>query len=282
MPVKIISDSTCDLSKELIEKYDIEITPLTVTLGEKSGKDGIDITPEDIYRYVEETGKLSKTGAVNSDEYEKVFRKWRDLGYDVVQFCIGSLFSSSYQSACIAAQEMEGVYVVDTANLSSGQGLTVVKAAELAQQGATAKEIVAACEDMLDRVEASFVVNNIEYLHKGGRCSSLAALGSNIFHIKPCIEVIKGKMIAAKKFRGRIARVIKNYVEDRLHDRTDIEPDRIFITHTRIDSEIIETVKSLIRQFQPGIREILDTTAGATVTTHCGPDTLGVLFVRKK
>lgn len=282
MPVKIISDSTCDLSKELIEKYDIEITPLTVTLGEKSGKDGIDITPEDIYRYVEETGKLSKTGAVNSDEYEKVFRKWRDLGYDVVQFCIGSLFSSSYQSACIAAQEMEGVYVVDTANLSSGQGLTVVKAAELAQQGATAKEIVAACEDMLDRVEASFVVNNIEYLHKGGRCSSLAALGSNIFHIKPCIEVIKGKMLAAKKFRGRIARVIKNYVEDRLHDRTDIEPDRIFITHTRIDSEIIETVKSLIRQFQPGIREILDTTAGATVTTHCGPDTLGVLFVRKK
>lgn len=282
MPVKIISDSTCDLSKELIEKYDIEITPLTVTLGEKSGKDGIDIIPEDIYRYVEETGKLSKTGAVNSDEYEKVFRKWRDLGYDVVQFCIGSLFSSSYQSACIAAQEMDGVYVVDTANLSSGQGLTVVKAAELAQQGATAKEIVAACEDMLDRVEASFVVNNIEYLHKGGRCSSLAALGSNIFHIKPCIEVIKGKMLAAKKFRGRIARVIKNYVEDRLHDRTDIEPDRIFITHTRIDSEIIETVKSLIQQFQPGIREILDTTAGATVTTHCGPDTLGVLFVRKK
>jgi len=282
MPVKIISDSTCDLSKELIEKYDIEITPLTVTLGEKSGKDGIDITPDDIYSYVEETGKLSKTGAVNSDEYEKVFRKWKDLGYDVIQFCIGSLFSSSYQSACIAAQEMEGVYVVDTANLSSGQGLTVVKAAELAQQGATAKEIVAACEDMLDRVEASFVVNNIEYLHKGGRCSSLAALGSNIFHIKPCIEVIKGKMLAAKKFRGRIARVIKNYVEDRLHDRTDIEPDRIFITHTRCDSEIIETVKALIRQFQPGIREILDTTAGATVTTHCGPETLGVLFVRKK
>jgi len=231
---------------------------------------------------VEETGKLSKTGAVNSDEYEKVFRKWKDLGYDVIQFCIGSLFSSSYQSACIAAQEMEGVYVVDTANLSSGQGLTVVKAAELAQQGASAKEIVAACEDMLDRVEASFVVNNIEYLHKGGRCSSLAALGSNIFHIKPCIEVIKGKMLAAKKFRGRIARVIKNYVEDRLHDRTDIEPDRIFITHTRCDSEIIETVKALIRQFQPGIREILDTTAGATVTTHCGPETLGVLFVRKK
>ena len=282
MPVKIISDSTCDLSKELIEKYDIEITPLTVTLGEKSGKDGIDITPDDIYSYVEETGKLSKTGAVNCDEYEKVFRKWKDLGYDVIQFCIGSLFSSSYQSACIAAQEMEGVYVVDTANLSSGQGLTVVKAAELAQQGATAKEIVAACEDMLDRVEASFVVNNIEYLHKGGRCSSLAALGSNIFHIKPCIEVIKGKMLAAKKFRGRIARVIKNYVEDRLHDRTDIEPDRIFITHTRCDSEIIETVKALIRQFQPGIREILDTTAGATVTTHCGPETLGVLFVRKK
>lgn len=281
MPVKIISDSTCDLSKKIIEKYDIDITPLIVSLGEKNGKDGVDITPEDIYRYVNETGRLSKTGAVNIEEYEKVFKKWLDSGYEIVQFCIGSLFSSSYQNACIAAEELKGVHVVDTGNLSSGQGLIVVRAAELATEGATAEKIVSECMNMIDRVEASFVVDSIDYLYKGGRCSSLAALGANLFHIKPCIEVKDGKMTAAKKYRGNINRVIKNYVEDRLAGRTDIDPKRIFITHSKCDDEILKKVYDMIRTLQPDIEEIYDTTAGATVTTHCGPGTCGVLFVRK-
>ena len=281
MPVKIISDSTCDLSKEVLERYDIEITPLNVTLGDVTGRDGIEVTPEDIYKYVDSTGRLSKTSAVNIEDYLNVFRTWRDKGYEVIQFCIGSEFSCCYQNACIAAQEIYGVRVVDTANLSSGQGLSVVKAAELAKKGVSVDEIIAACEEMRDRVEASFVVNVIDYLHKGGRCSSLAAFGANVFRIKPCIEVIDGKMLAAKKYRGNINRVIRNYVEDRLKGRNDIEPDRIFITHTRCDEEAISNVKNLIREFQPDIREIIDTDAGATVTTHCGPGTLGVLFVRK-
>ena len=281
MPVKIISDSTCDLSPEIIERFDIEIMPLVVTLGEKDGKDGVDVTPEDIYEYVKKTGKLSKTSAVNVAEYLEVFRKWRGKGYEIVHVNIGSGFSSCYQNACLAAEEAGGVYVVDSANLSSGQGHVVLWAADLAAQGLPAKEIAEQCRAMTNRVEASFVVNTIDYLFKGGRCSALAALGANLLGIKPCIEVTDGKMLPGKKYRGSINKVIRNYAEDRLNDRNDIIQDRIFITHTKCDPEVIEQVKSLIKEFQPGIKEIFDTDAGATITTHCGPGTLGVLFIRK-
>ena len=281
MPVKIISDSTCDLSPDLLQQYQIDIAPLTVTLGERSGPDGTGVTPEDIYRYVEVTGQLPKTSAVNLSDYESLFRKWREQGYEIVHFCISSEFSSSYQNASLAAQEIGGVTAIDSRNLSTGQGLAVLKAAELAQAGASVEEIAAACRDMIPRVEASFVVNSIDYLYKGGRCSALAALGANVFHIKPCIEVKDGRMAPGKKYRGTIEKVICAYVEDRLKGRTDIDPQRIFITHTRCDPETVNTVRRLIRQCQPEIREILETTAGATITTHCGPETLGVLFVRK-
>jgi DegV family protein with EDD domain len=282
MPVKIVSDSTCDLSPEITARFDIEIIPLVVTLGEKDGKDGVDVTPEDIYEYVKKTGKLSKTSAVNVAEYLEVFRKWRDKGYEIVHVNIGSGFSSCYQNACIAAEEAGGVYVVDSANLSSGQGHVVLWAADLAAQGLPAREIAEQCRAMTKRVEASFVVNTIDYLFKGGRCSALAALGANLLGIKPCIEVTDGKMLPGKKYRGNINKVIRNYAEDRLKDRNDIVQDRIFITHTKCDPEVIEQVKSLIKEFQPGIKEIFDTDAGATITTHCGPGTLGVLFVRKE
>ena len=281
MPIKITSDSTCDLSKELVEKYDIAILPLTVTLGDRSGFDGIDITPEDIYRYVEETGKLSKTSAAGLIQYQDFFREWREKGYEVIHFNISSEFSSSHQNAYLAAQEIGGVRVVDSRNLSTGQGLTVLQAAEMAKEGASADEIVKTCEEMVGRVEASFVANSIDYLIKGGRCTALAALGANVLQIKPCIEVIDGKMTPGKKYRGKIDRVMRAYVEDRLKERTDIETKRIFITHTRCEQETVDAIYEMIREFQPDIEEILETTAGATVTTHCGPGTLGVLFVRK-
>ena len=281
MPVKITADSTCDLSKEILEKYDIDITPLYVTLGGKTGKDGIDVTPEDIYRFVESSGKLPKSSAVNAEDYAVMFKKWREQGYEIIHFCIGSDFSCCFQNANIAAQDMDGIYIIDTENLSSGQGLLVVRAAELAIDGRSAKEIVEECEKLKSKVEASFVIDTIEYLHKGGRCSSLAAFGANVFHIKPCIEVKDGKMGAAKKYRGNINRVIKNYVEDRLKGRTDIDSARIFITHSKCDDGTVDKVKEYIREFQPEMKEILDTDAGATITTHCGPGTLGVLFIRK-
>ena len=282
MPVKIISDSTCDLSQDLLRKYDIEVAPLTVTLGNRSGPDGEEITAEDIYRYVDTTGQLPKTSAVNPMAYEALFRKWQERGFEIIHFCISSEFSSAYQNACIAAQETRGVYPVDSRNLSTGQGLTVLKAAERAMADASVEESLRTCEDMIPHVEASFVANSIDYLYKGGRCSALAALGANMLQIKPCIEVRDVKMIPGKKYRGSIEKVIRSYVIDKLKNRTDIDDERIFVTHTRCDPETIEAVRSLIRQYHPGFREILETTAGATNTTHCGPETLGILFVRKK
>ena len=281
MAVKIIADSTCDLSQELIEKYDIEIIPLTVTLGITSGYDGVDITPEDIYEFVGKTGELSKTSAVNVGEYIEAFKAWRMRGYDIVSFSISSGFSSSFQSAVTAAEAVGGVYPVDTRNLSTGEALVILKAAEMAKNGASPAEIVQKCEELIPKVEASFVVDSIEYLHKGGRCSSVAALGANLFKIKPAIEVIDGGMQAGKKYRGNINKAITTYVEDRLGGRDDIDMSRIFITHTRCDQSEVDKVRELIYQYCPDMQEVLETVAGATITTHCGPGTLGILFLRK-
>ena len=281
MKVKITTDSTCDLSQELLNQYNIAVIPLTVTLGERFGQDGVDIMPSDIYSYVEQSGNLPKTSAVSILEYTEFFQIWHDQGFEVIHFCISSHFSSSYQNACIAAREIGNVWIMDSENLSTGQGLAVLHSAELAMAGYTANEIVEQCNAIIPRIEASFVANSIDYLRKGGRCSALAALGANVLQIKPCIEVVAGYMKPRKKYRGGIKKVIRLYAEDQLKDRRDIDTHRIFITHTRCDAETIEYVKSLIRKLQPEIVEILETTAGATITTHCGPETLGVLFVRK-
>ncbi len=281
MKVKIISDSTCDLSPELIAKYDIAIVPLYVLMGDKTQKDGLEVKPGDIYDYVQKTGKLPSTSAPNLGDFESYFDKWLDEGCEVVHFNISSDFSSSYQNACAAAAERKGVYVVDTRNLSTGSGLVVLYGAELAAQGKSAAEIKAACEAMTDKVEASFVVDSIDYLHKGGRCSSVAALGANLLKLKPLIEVIDGKMKAGKKYRGSIDKVILNYVADKLRDRDDIDMHRIFITHTKCSELTVQQVRQKINELCPGFEEILETTAGCTITSHCGPGTLGVLFVRK-
>ena len=281
MTVKIISDSTCDLSKDLLEKYNIAIVPLTVTLGDRSGHDGIEIEPDDIYEFVNAAGQLPKSSAVSVGEYKEVFKTWHDQGYEIVHFSISAQFSASYQNACTAAEKYDDVYVVDSENLSTGQGLLVLYAAELAQTGKSAAEIAKECRITASRIEASFVVNTVDYLRKGGRCSALAAVSASLLHIKPCIEVKDGAMHPVKKYHGSINHVIHSYAEDRLKDRTDIDPQRIFITHTLCDEQIVEDVRSIIQRYQPEIKEVLETTAGATITTHCGPGTLGVLFIRK-
>jgi len=281
MKVKIISDSTCDLSPALLEKYDIAVTPLSVLLKDRSLRDGIEIVPDDIYDFVAQYGTLPKTSAVNVLEYAEVFQQWHEQGYDIVQFNISSDFSSSYQSACIAAQKWENVYVVDSRNLSTGQGLLVLHGAEMAQRGCSAKKIYEECTRLAERVEASFVIDSVDYLYKGGRCSALAALGANIFNLKPCIEVKNGFMEPGKKYRGKIEKVVLDYVTDRLAGRQDIEPHRIFITHTKCDPALVEAVERAIREQIPDVEEVLETMAGCTVTTHCGANTLGVLFIRK-
>ena len=282
MNVKIITDSTADLSPELLAKYDISVVPLYVLMGDTMQKDGLEVTPEDIYAHVTATKKLPSTSAPNLGDFVDEFKKWRDLGYEIVHFNISSDFSSSYQNACSAAAEVGGVQVVDTRNLSTGSGLVVLHGAEMAQKGASAEEIKRACDSMTDRVEASFVVDSIDYLHKGGRCSSVAALGANLLKLKPLIEVIDGKMKAGKKYRGTIDKVILNYVADKLKGRDDIDKHRIFITHTKCSSVTVQRVRGKINELYPGFEEILETTAGCTITSHCGPGTLGILFVRTK
>ena len=281
MKVKIISDSTCDLSPELIQKYDIAIVPLYVLMGDRMQKDGLEVNPEDIYEYVKKTGKLPSTSAPNLDDFTSEFAKWRAEGYEIVHFNISADFSSSFQHACAAADENSGVYVVDTRNLSTGSGLVVLYGAELAAQGKSAAEIKAACDKITDKVEASFVVDSIDYLHKGGRCSSVAALGANLLKLKPLIEVKDGKMKAGKKYRGNIDKVIINYVTDKLRGRTDIDRHRIFITHTKCNPLTVQQVRGKINELYPGFEDILETTAGCTITSHCGPGTLGILFIRK-
>ena len=281
MNVKITSDSTCDLSADILRRYDIGITPLSVLLGDQSYKDGVDMNTDDIYAYVARTGCLPKTSAVNVEDYIEAFRAIVSEGREVVHFNISADFSSSYQNACIAAQEVGHVRVVDSRNLSTGQGLVVLKAAELAAAGASAAEIEQTCNAMTDRVEASFIIDSLDYLYKGGRCSALSALGANLLKLKPCIVVKDGKMHPEKKYRGFFEKVLLHYVEDRLKDRQDIDPARIFITHTRCDSECVEAVRAAILKYIPDFEEIIETTAGSTVTTHSGPNTLGILFVRK-
>lgn len=281
MKVKILADSTCDLSKELIEKYDITILPLYVSMHDEMMRDGIEVNADEIYDYVKETGKLPTTSAANVGDFTEAFTSWREQGYEVVQFCISSGFSSTYHNACIAAEEVGGVYVVDSKNLSTGHGLVVLHGAEMAEQGFAANEIADACSRMVDKVEASFVVDSIEYLRKGGRCSALAAFGANLLNLKPCIEVVNGGMKPTKKYRGNINKVILSYVSDRLSGRDDIDNHRIFITHTKCDNEIVDIVRKKIMEIKPDFEEILETTAGCTVTTHCGANTLGIMFVRK-
>jgi DegV family protein with EDD domain len=277
----ISSDSTCDLSKELVDRYQIRIQPMGISLGDQIYRDGVDITPDMIYAHHEKTGQLPKTSAINVAENMEYFEELTKDGSAVIHFTISSSMSSTYNNACVAAQEFENVYVVDAKNLSTGSGLLVLAAAEMAQEGLEAQQIVEKLNDLADRVDASFVVDNLEYLVKGGRCSALAAFGANLLQLKPCISVKNGAMGVGKKYRGKFEKVLLTYVADRLADAEDICLDRVFVTHAGCDPKVVESVAEAVKNTLP-FREILVTRAGCTVSSHCGANTLGVLFIRKK
>ena len=280
MKIKITSDSTCDLSREQIAKYDVHILPLAVAMGENNYRDGVDITPEQIYAHVAKGGDLPKTAANNIADYAEVFAKYSKEYDAVIHLNISAEFSSCHQNACLAAEEFENVYVVDSRNLSTGHGLLVIRAYELAEAGKTGAEIAEELRGMVDRVDASFILNQLEYLKKGGRCSALAVLGANMLKLKPCIEVKDGKMGVGKKYRGAFDKSMKDYIHDRLADRDDLELDRVFVTHSGIDKELIDLAVNTVRELQP-FKEICVTQAGCTVSSHCGPDTIGVLYIHK-
>ena len=280
MKIKLTSDSTCDLSRAQIETYDIEILPLAVGMGGKDYRDGVDIVPTDIYRHVESGGDLPKTAAINMAQYADLWSRFAKDYDAIIHFDISAEFSCCYQNATLAAEEFDNVYVIDSRNLSTGHGLLVLKAAELAEAGMDAAEIVRVLNETVDKVDASFILDQLEYLKKGGRCSSLAALGANLLKLKPCIEVKNGKMGVAKKYRGAYNKCLQEYVADRLKDRTDLDLRRVFVTHSGMEDALVEQAVESVKALQ-AFDEICVTTAGCTVSSHCGPGTLGVLFLTK-
>ena len=282
MKIRISADSTCDLSPELIEKYNIAITPLYIIKEGVSLVDGVDITPEDIYAHVDAGGNICSTAAVSVADYEDFF-KAQLAEYDaVVHFCISSEMSSCWQNAMIAASGLENVYPVDSRNLSSGIALLVIAAAELAAEGTmTAAEIQAAMVEKREKLDVSFVLDTLAYLRKGGRCSALAAMGANMLSLKPSIEVHDGTMGVAKKYRGQLMKCILQYIRDHLEGRDDIDTTRIFLTDSRrfTDAELDE-MEAEIRRCQP-FTEVLRGKSGCTISNHCGPHCMGILYFHK-
>ena len=276
----ISSDSTTDLSDELKERYGVRIIPLGVTLGTKVYRDGIDIDPDFIYEHHDKTGELPKTTAANVGECVDYFTELKKEGDAVIHFTISSGMSSTYNNACLAASEFEDVYVIDTKNLSTAGGLLVIAAAEMAKSGMEVKKIVEETEKLVPCVEASFVIDSLEYLYKGGRCSALAMMGANLLKLKPCIEVKNGVMGVGKKYRGAFSKVINEYVSERLVNIDDIDTSRVFVTHAGCDPEVVNSVVEQVKSL--GVfKEVFMTRAGCTISSHCGANTLGVLFIRK-
>ncbi len=281
MKVKITADSVCDLSPEQRERYGLDILPLYVMLDGKEHRDGVDIIPEDIYAHVAAGGDLGSTAALSVADYLEFFSKELEHCDALIHFHISSSMSSCYQNACIAAEEVENVYPIDSANLSTGIGHLIIDACEMAEQGMAAEEIVAEINARRGKVEASFVVDSVDYLHKGGRCSAVAALGANLLGLKPCIEVVDGAMGVSKKYRGKIAKCLIQYVRERLEGREDIDTKRIFITHSGgFTAEELQAVEDEVKKHH-NFGEILHSRAGCTVSNHCGPKTLGILFEKK-
>ncbi len=280
MKIKILSDSTCDLSAQQIAEHDITIIPLTVIKAGKEYLDGVTITPAEIFAHVAAGNSLCSTAACNIETYHEYFSKYAGDYDGVIHINIGAGFSCSHQNACLAAEDFDNVRVIDSMNLSTGQGHVVLEACRLAKTCASLDELVEKLNEFTTRVEASFLLDRLDYMVKGGRCSAVAALGANLLNLKPCIEVKDGKMSAVKKYRGNYAKCLGNYVKDRLADRDDIIRNELFLTYTTVSQEGYAAVKQAIDTYG-NFETVYETTAGCTVSCHCGPETLGVLFVHK-
>ena len=281
-PIVLCADSTCDLGDTLRERYHVHYYPFHVISDGVMHADGVDLTPDDIYRVYKEKHILPKTAAINAAEYQAFWTPFVEQGCDVIHITLGSGLSTAYNNCRMAADEMEGVFAVDSRNLSTGSGLLVIEAAERISAGMAAQDIAAELNEVASRCHASFVIDTLEFLHKGGRCSALARLGANLLSLKPCIEVdnTDGRMSVGKKYRGTLDKALAQYVKDRLAGRDDLKLDRVFITHSGISEERIAMVRELVQQYAD-FHEIFVTRAGCTISAHCGPNTLGVLFMTK-
>ncbi|MBQ7821721.1 MAG: DegV family protein [Clostridia bacterium] len=283
MNVKIISDSTCDLSLELISKYDIDILPLHVLLGEAEYSDGVDITPDEIYAWSNENNASPKTSAPALDAAYELFERHLKDGREIVCFSISNQMSGTGNVMRLAAQALNAedrIHIIDSQNLSTGIGLLIIKAALASEAGMSGNEIVTLINGLIPKVRSSFVVDTLTFLYRGGRCSSVAALAGSALKLHPKIGVSDGKMAPGKKYMGSIGRAVMNYAHDLENDLKNAECDRVFITHSGCDEEMINEVRTYLESLAH-FDEILVTRAGAVISSHCGPNTLGILFISK-
>ena len=284
MSVKILSDSTCDLSKELIEKYDIEVLPLHIVLGDKEYLDGVEIGPDEIYEWSDANKTTPKTSAASITDMMDLYEKYEKDYDEMVIFSISGKMSTTVNVMRMAAEELEieeRVFVVDSENLSTGGGHLVIEAALMAQEGKSAKEIVDYVTELRPRVRASFVVDTLTYLHRGGRCSGVAALAGSALKLHPKILVEDGAMKPDKKYRGKMKKVILDYAKEMEPQLLEAKKDRVFITHSGCEAEVLESVKEYLESLNH-FDEILTTRAGGVISSHCGPGTLGVLYIEKQ
>ncbi len=276
------ADSTCDLDESLRERFSVNEYPLHVILGDNQYMDGVDISADEIYDAYARHHILPRTAAINVEEYISYFKKWTEEGYSIIHISLGSVLSSSYQNCCIAAEKLKNIYPIDSQNLSNGIGLLVLEAADRIAQGMPAEQIAREVSALRTKVHSSFVVDTLEFLHAGGRCSALTALGANFLHIKPCIEVdnTSGSMSVGKKYRGALEKVLQQYTQDKILGCKDLKTDRVFITHSGISQKRIALVQDVIKK-NVSFKETYIMRAGSTISAHCGPNTLGVIFMSK-
>lgn len=280
MKVRITADSTCDLTPALVERFGITITPLTVSCGGEDYLDGVEIDPDRLFEITERTGGAAATAAVNVQQYMDAFGGLLQECDEIVHFTISSAMSACYQNACIAAEELGHVYPVDSENLSTGIGHLVLDACLLAEEGKSGEEIQAILNERRKKLDVSFVLSTLEYLRRGGRCTTLAAMGANLLKLHPCIVVRDGRMTVGKKYRGNIQSCLVQYVRDKLAEPETVDPRRIFITDSGFDEETRDLVEKTVLECVP-FEEVIRTRAGCTVSCHCGPGCLGILFYRK-
>ena len=277
--VIITCDSTCDMTQAQLNEYGIRTIPLYVRIQDNEYRDGIDITSDVMFEKIKECGQLPKTAAVSFQDYIDFWKPLRDEGYEIVHLTISGEMSVCFQNCRTAAEELGGVYAVDSRNLSTGIALLAITAANLAKEGKSAKEIYDILLEKREKLNVSFVLDTVDYLAKGGRCSAVTAFAAGLLRLRICIEVQGGKMDVCKKYRGKMASVLTEYVRDRL-EKVDPDLDYIYITDSGVSDEIREKVKETVLEMRP-FTNVLFSTAGCTVSSHCGPGTLGILFFEK-
>ena len=276
MKIHFSADSTCDVSPEFLARYPVEILPLSVELEGKFYRDGVDLTPDTIISRVNAGAALPKTSAINVEEYREAFTRALETSDAVIHFNISSDFSSCHQNACIAAEGLN-VWCIDSRNLSTGITMLLAEGFDRAEADMEPEQIAKELRARVDKVDVSFIVDRLDYLYKGGRCSALAMLGANVLHIRPCIEVKDGKMGVCRKYRGSYERCLRQYIADRMRSKDDVKPRRIFLTHTGVAAQAVEAVREMVLQEVP-FAEVYEVRAGCSITSHCGENTFGIIM----